>query len=414
MPGQYKVGTLQAPASIGSVGYTGIGFQPTCVIFFTAGSQTSPGFRDGTRWMVGWKSAAGPSAELADGNISNDNAATSACRRIANSGFAIQYNSSGNIIIFRADCTSLDADGFTLDWTHVTDGQSYVNYLAIGGAANTYADTATFAAATGNQSITGVGFRPQAVLLLAHFSGAFYNAAMGWTDGVNQATWDGESESAQAVADTWRLLLSSRCFAISGNGTINRALSIVSLDADGFTVNCITALSIPLTYLCFRGVDVRVGTFLQPTSASTQNVTGIGFQPGAVLLGSVGQTSQSTVQSENKFALGASDGTNHAVAATHDTDGADPTIGVGYHHGGAAVVAITANATAASSTTEALGTVAMAADGFDVTWSAADATQREWTYLALAVAVPELSYAAIGAAPSTWGGSGESSRVFIG
>lgn len=382
MAGQYKVGSIQAPASIGSVGYTGIGFPPTCVIFFTAGSQTSPGFRDGARWMVGWQSAVGTAPELADGNISNDNAATTACRRVA-SARAIQYNSSGNVIIFRAQCTSLDADGFTLDWTEVTDGQSYVNYIAFGGDVDTFSDSANFAAGTGNQSITGVGFQPTGVLLLAHFSGAFYNSAMGWTDGTNQGAWDGESESAQAASDTWRLLLNDRVFAISGNGTINRDISIVSLDPDGFTVNCAaTAGAIGLAYICFSGVSIKVGNFLQATTPSVQSVSGFGFSPGAVMFGSVGQTAQTTVQTENKFTLGVTDGSSHAVSSVHDTDTSDPTVSVGYHNAGAALAAITANATAASSTTEALATAALASDGVSLTWSAADATQRQWTYMA--------------------------------
>jgi len=118
--GQVKVGsfTRDMTASSGSVSYTGVGFQPKCVVFVSAIDTTSMsvGFDDGTsHYCVRGVSYGGTVLFNRVGSNSID---------IATS-FVDQQQGKG---------TSLDSDGFTITWTKggSPTGTGYVYYLAFG------------------------------------------------------------------------------------------------------------------------------------------------------------------------------------------------------------------------------------------------------------------------------------------
>src|SRR5678815_4287480 len=74
------------------------------------------------------------------------------------------YTPSGSA---RADFVSMDSDGFTINWAGAS--QMKVQYLALGGTGLTNYKTGVASAktTTGNQSYTGVGFQPTALLVFA-------------------------------------------------------------------------------------------------------------------------------------------------------------------------------------------------------------------------------------------------------
>jgi hypothetical protein len=158
-------GTLSTPAATGSQVYTGVGFQPQAVIFF-ATKQTATGFAAG--YCIGFGCATSASARKSLTISSFDNHTGAALAgRAANTAIELQSVDPSSSLKVDADLSSLDADGFTLNWTTVDAANAYiVHYIAIGGSSVTNALAGEFTpnTSTGAQAVTGVGFQPDCLL----------------------------------------------------------------------------------------------------------------------------------------------------------------------------------------------------------------------------------------------------------
>ena len=151
---------------------------------------------------------------------------------------------------------------------------------------------------TGNQAITGVGFQPKIVFIFATqktAAGASVDMSLCFGVGVSST-----SRAYKAVADrdaqttTEANTRSSNAglFAIkttSSPTVLTAAADLVTLDSDGFTFNLTTApgTGIFMGYLALGGTDianVATGVFNERTGTGSQAVTGVGFQPDAILL----------------------------------------------------------------------------------------------------------------------------------
>lgn len=106
---------------------------------------------------------------------------------------------------------------------------------------------------TGNQSITGLGFRPKFVEFNSNFAGS--TGGSGLSIGAMDENGNQNATAiATAVAANQNSVNSSttRCFITvpSGSSTPNREAAYVSMDADGFTINVITAVA--TTPVCYK------------------------------------------------------------------------------------------------------------------------------------------------------------------
>jgi hypothetical protein len=193
--------------------------------------------------------------------------------------------------------------------------------------------------ATGNRSITGVGFRPETVL---HFyAGAAYTGPVG-TSSINGIFGLGAMDKnggqwATQISD-WDdndTSLASRgqqtdaaiyMYADGSSAAVTKEASFVSMDNDGFTVNfrAANANAGLICSLSLAGVRATVGAFNKVTAGApaTQSVTSAGFRPGAILLSSYQMGSQSASVSESNFSygIGASDGANEGSSALTSAD----------------------------------------------------------------------------------------------
>ena len=119
----YKVGSITSPASTGNQATTGVGFQPKIVLFF-ANPATADGANGFSRNFFG-AGVSSSSRFAIDENNNNDTATHTASKCFVVTG-------AGSVTI-DADLVSLDADGFTVNWTTVSSGM-IVQYVALGGA----------------------------------------------------------------------------------------------------------------------------------------------------------------------------------------------------------------------------------------------------------------------------------------
>lgn len=157
-----KQGRNTVPASTGLQSITGLGFKPDCVLFlFNGCNQGSPGATN-VEYCFGAMNKNGEQGVMALVADGTDN-----CRSYQVNTACIArliLNSSNRS--YRALFSSMDNDGFTLNWDTVslsTTNEFY--WLALSGV-NIKIGTIIQPAA-GNQAITGLGFTPNETIFLA-------------------------------------------------------------------------------------------------------------------------------------------------------------------------------------------------------------------------------------------------------
>ena len=143
---------------------------------------------------------------------------------------------------------------------------------------------------TGNQAVTSVGFQPTVVLfwwnlLSADGSGADFIFGFGVGISTSDRRAVGNySTDAQATSSNAAWNQSTTCiYAPSGAPRAD----LVSMDADGFTVNWISATGTVINYLALGGSDltnVKSGAIAAKTTTGNESYIGVGFQPTCLIL----------------------------------------------------------------------------------------------------------------------------------
>lgn len=112
--------------------------------------------------------------------------------------------------------------------------------------------TFTSSASTGNQSVTGLGFRPR-LIILGMGAGAVDSLIHGWgaataSDSVSMwgARTDDTNTGAQGTSSTRVILWTNTAGTVVANATL------VSMDTDGFTLNWSVADSRLVGYIAFQ------------------------------------------------------------------------------------------------------------------------------------------------------------------
>lgn len=185
---------------------------------------------------------------------------------------------------------------------------------------------------TGDQSVTGIGFQPKAVIFMSADVASFGASAihsepiMGVAVSPSQQ-WaiSAISQDAQTVTNTFRSASDSHCYYAGSFVAISMSFAFVSHDADGFTVNIDDAptVAVEVGYIAIggSGISVAAGVTSVPTAGATHAVTGVGFQPDVVLLGHIGRLTWPATNNTNFiFGLGAFTATDQVAFALSDRD----------------------------------------------------------------------------------------------
>jgi len=259
-----------------------------------------------------------------------------------------------------------------------------------------YGSFAKPASTTGNQSVTGVGFQPKLVMFFGNgltadgtttgaqeFFGAAVSAASGAViaDAVlDNALNHGSKRFSNALVIT-------HITPNNATPTVVAEASFVTMGADGFTINWTTcdASQRIVNYIALAGDDltnVDVGSFTAPTSAGDKAVTGVGFQPDALILfdNAVTTTPIAVGNSKNpSFNMGFIVGTSQQVNRT-TTRASDEAAGNWMYQ----------RTDSAENSVDKTGAVvrtstikSMDADGFTLTFSVAAANAVYLNYIAL-------------------------------
>jgi hypothetical protein len=148
--------------------------------------------------------------------------------------------------------------------------------------------------APASQAITGLDFRPKALLLwtvgataVDTYAGGIKNA-IGMTDGTTQGSCAASMDDGTANTNAGRNTARKALTICDGDGATLAECDLTSFNVDGFTLSWTTnnASAYLINYLAIGGDDltnVKVLEWQLATSTGNQAVTGVGFQPDAMI-----------------------------------------------------------------------------------------------------------------------------------
>lgn len=324
-----KVASFTSLASVGNQPITGVGFQPKFLLFWfnRRGVDGSQGDA-----IFGVGAAISSTDVRSAGNYAGNNL-TSSNNAAWNQSTSCIYAAGGSPA---ATLVSMDADGFTLNWTNAN--AMIVNYLALGGSdlTNVKGGIATAKTSLGTQAYTGVGFQPTCLLVFAGKfagepldAGTQGNALFGFATGPTQrgfVAWRNQHTQNPQIAKHRQ----SKTRLVSHTTDFTEA-DFVSFDADGFTLNYTLAggASDKFYYIALRGPSFKVSAFNQPAGTGNQALTGAGFLPKAALMlsGNDLSANNDVTQPHARVSLGVATGTSERGCIwAGESDAVSPTV----------------------------------------------------------------------------------------
>lgn len=308
---------------------TGVGFTPKAILFFWSSLDTdSNGVV--SQDLLGWGYSFATSPTKRGGvSVAADDAQSTTSQedtRTFNDGVVSSIAIGTGAETGRLDLQSMDADGFTLridDQFPGTNDGMRVNYIAIGGD-ELSADFDEFRtnAGTGNQSITGVGFRPDIVFFITGMAAGGSALPQSLEHGgisFGAMTEDDQYVSAIVTQDardlttlfmvTKHYTYDAECIATFGGAApIQMRASFVSMDADGFTINIDEAgARRQVLYLAIKGNQWKLFDGSTLTSVADLSGIDVGFvaEGGMVISTMAEKNAQDVSAGEAELNLGA-------------------------------------------------------------------------------------------------------------
>lgn len=386
-------GVFDKKTSTGSQAITGIGFTPKIVLCWYSGAIADDTWADFLR--AGFGAATSSTNRYAAGTAAEEDLTTSNTAATKSNAHIISIVDPDAVLEGEADLTSFDSDGFTLDWT-TANGVAYkIHYLALGGSDEIEdAKILSFVTdlTTGQQSVTGAGFRPDSIICFGNNgfnSGEDAQYAQGGlllaiSDGANNRGVGGVLDDAQSN-EGHRTTVDIDGFI---EGTTRTGIEdlhsvFVSFDDDGFTFDQLNAAPSPgyrVFALCIKGLITTTKNFNSEISTTGDKAyTGVGFEPvGLLSFGGVSDTDDS-IPTHYRLAIGCSDGTNHnaqfssAQWLTGNLGCISKVGSVGIHDSGTLVTLDTDEEGVLSS---------FDSDGFTINWTTSDALAIRNMYMA--------------------------------
>ncbi len=325
-----KVGTSTSPTSTGTKAVTGVGFQPKVVLPFNNWDTT---YRTTTEASLFLGAAtASASASIAVWSETAKTTSVTGRRHVGNKPVTQVFAST---VSLEAALSSLDADGFTLNWNPVLGSAFPLNHIALGGAdlevslvqCQMHGTNAAQSFAHGlSGAPTGVLFFMVGITSASAATQTFLRTSIGAWAGANQFGAAIHSANGVTTTETRRILSTSACVLDAGT-SVFRSLAVSSVDATNVNVTYTgnTARS-QFWMLCIRGAKCQVGTF-QFTDVNPKTITTTGITPKLFLPVMIekGVASVGVVQNDLGMTIGASDGTNNVSCGITDQTGVTTT-----------------------------------------------------------------------------------------
>ncbi len=317
-----KYGSFAKPnATTGNQAITGVGFQPKLVIFF-GNYKTADGTDVNAQEFFGAATSSTRRAVIA--SASKDNVIAACKKRWSNALCITQISVStlgtgaASLVNAEADFVSMNADGFTINWTTCDASQRIINYIALGGDDLTNASVGSFLSPTGvADTAVSVGFTPDALIIFDNTvtttptaAGSVNNNAfnIGFVVGTTKQNSRVTMRQSQTtgVSNTYGYQRTNSCQnTLSGTGVAVRTAVIKSMDSNGFTLTFsgTPGTAVYINYIALKGGQYDTGSFNEATSTGNQSVT-TGFTPSGVIFQSAGNATSAAVSSVSRISFG--------------------------------------------------------------------------------------------------------------
>jgi hypothetical protein len=239
-------GEITPTAATGEQDFTGVGFQPECVVFFggNVSAVNNAVTSQGAALHMGF--ATGASNEATVGVVHRELGTNSTAHRYGYEGECFTRLDRNGAPEDRYELSQFLSDGFKLNKLEATNAWPVV-YLALAGGAGYHVGSLTTATNTSNFSETGVGGTPEGVLFVSHCTAQSTQDTQDdhWKFSIGAGTSDTETV-AHASSSQDGLTADSETFtAIDFDAVYIRpdladgvegVMDLVSMDSDGFTV----------------------------------------------------------------------------------------------------------------------------------------------------------------------------------
>ena len=317
----YAVGTLSPEASTGNESYTGVGFTPDFIIFTASLSVNATNSNAGGGTMCGI--AVSSSSRAVVGGSGTSGAGTSDEWGWSDSALPIKWQQTKATTRFAADLVTMDADGFTLNWTTAGAGGYEtvdITYQCFGGFDNVSLDQFTSPTSAGTNTTITTGFEADLLFIIGGFTvgtGAQTRDSQSVSVGAGTSTssqWciNGLAEDGQGTSDTDTIL---RVDQICNNGYNTADFikgHIHAITSTTYVIDWDAVWSGGSVY--FWGLSVEGGTWdvgldtVQTSAATKAHSTS--NSPDAVFIGSTAVTSTNTYTADCQVGYGGDDATN--------------------------------------------------------------------------------------------------------
>lgn len=397
-PFSIKQGFFSTPTVSGVFASEDLGFTPQLIIFFGNGrkpSEESTVLDDAGSFMGAASLRLGTINQWVTNHYQKDNVNPSQAKAFNSQSFCVaaSKDDTGGFFIQASYLGNL-GNTFVLNFSTVDSQPRTIFYYAIGGlgmSSDMVCGTMTNTSGTGAQSVTGLGFQPDAIIWKHDFVSTTVHDDLGVAvNATPLQDWCVSMVSPDNITPTTTKQIfdsTRRCIMNWGNGATQCEIEMTSYDSDGFTVNKVTQDTIlrPYNFIAIKGIQVSAGTFTSVSAASTKEVSGLGFSPFLLLVVGTGQDSTKISMVQEAHAIRsygiARSISEQATYAYCDTDGVVTTECNSFFSKDYAL-AILNNSSSATLGQRAYVS-SFTEDGFVLTFDANDNQARRCFYLAL-------------------------------
>lgn len=287
-----RVVNWQMATATGNKAVTGAGFQPDAVLHVHAGGVTAL-TGDATQVAaLGLGAMTANGDQWATGYITTS---TSAHTRNQESDKTLTVVGTTGTVTGQASYTSMDSDGFTVNFGVATAGAYQVISLCLAGGQYKIGQFAkSTAGAPVSQAVTGTGFTPTGLMLAgvqdivraSPLAGSGVAYGLGASDGSTEwgsALWGSTNASRKALSKTTKAYVKVN----TTGSTVDAEADLTSLDSNGFTLNWTTndAVATSLLYLAMGSDAAPVA--LDAALSGSSALTAAGLQTTYPLTGSL-------------------------------------------------------------------------------------------------------------------------------
>lgn len=270
-----KLVTWTLPTSTGLKAVTGVGFEPDLVMHFSINGGAIPtALLDDLFWSIGAMDWQG--GQWALSVFSKDNAAATLAQRFQKTDKCLITQLNTGALDSEGSFESMDSGGFTVDFTKAAAVANTVVSLCLKGP-NVKVGKFDRTAGTSNESVTGVGLRPEALLVAsfgetanaAQRSDVRYalGAATTPTDERSIAIFDDHAADPTVANSAYaeKVMMSK----VAPNAMTGRG-ELVSFDDGGFTYDPVDGAAAEWLYLVMgANVAPNAPTLVSPSTGAT-------------------------------------------------------------------------------------------------------------------------------------------------